>query len=131
MIGSFLYCRPTAQYLIASVRPFAAIVRIVVVALLLLQGCSAEENVSTAVVSTTDGHKTGYNQVADAKFRSLLDAVDRLRDVLDGIDGDDFSLPAIAVIGAQSSGKSSILERLSGVDLPRGEGMVTRCGKEI
>ena len=83
----------------------------------------------SSTAGATDSYKTGYNQSADAKFRSVLDAVDRLRDVLDGIDGEDFSLPAIAVIGNQSSGKSSILERLSGVDLPRGEGMVTRCGK--
>lgn len=27
----------------------------------------------------------------------------------------------------QSAGKTSVLERLSGVDLPRGAGMVTRC----
>lgn len=34
----------------------------------------------------------------------------------------DLSLPAIAVIGDQSSGKSSVLEALSGVALPRGNG---------
>ena len=78
----------------------------------------------------TDGYNTAYHQCVDAKFPAVLDAVDRLRDLLDGIDGDDFSLPSIAVIGNQSSGKSSILERLSGMDLPRGEGMVTRCGKK-
>ena len=38
---------------------------------------------------------------------------------------------AIAVIGNQSSGKTSVLERLSGVELPRGEGMVTRCALEL
>ncbi|GAA6067973.1 interferon-induced GTP-binding protein Mx1-like, partial [Tachysurus ichikawai] len=31
-------------------------------------------------------------------------------------------LPAIVVIGDQSSGKSSVLEALSGVALPRGTG---------
>uniref|UniRef100_A0A8C0KVX6 Interferon-induced GTP-binding protein Mx2 n=1 Tax=Canis lupus dingo TaxID=286419 RepID=A0A8C0KVX6_CANLU len=39
----------------------------------------------------------------------------------------DLALPAIAVIGDQSSGKSSVLEALSGVALPRGSGIVTRC----
>lgn len=34
----------------------------------------------------------------------------------------DLALPAIAVIGDQSSGKSSVLEALSGVALPRGSG---------
>ena len=37
-------------------------------------------------------------------------------------------LPRIAVIGAQSSGKSSVLESIVGEDfLPRGTGIVTRC----
>uniref|UniRef100_A0A3Q0R860 Dynamin N-terminal domain-containing protein n=1 Tax=Amphilophus citrinellus TaxID=61819 RepID=A0A3Q0R860_AMPCI len=34
----------------------------------------------------------------------------------------DLALPAISVIGDQSSGKSSVLEALSGVALPRGSG---------
>ncbi|XP_025763204.1 interferon-induced GTP-binding protein Mx isoform X2 [Oreochromis niloticus] len=43
----------------------------------------------------------------------------------------DLALPAIAVIGDQSSGKSSVLEALSGVALPRGSGIVTRCPLEL
>ncbi|CAI2359465.1 unnamed protein product [Moneuplotes crassus] len=40
----------------------------------------------------------------------------------------DIDLPRIAVIGAQSSGKSSVLESIVGEDfLPRGVGIVTRC----
>ena len=34
--------------------------------------------------------------------------------------------PQIAVMGDQSSGKSSVLEALSGVPLPRGSGLTTR-----
>jgi len=34
----------------------------------------------------------------------------------------DIDLPSIAVVGDQSSGKSSVLEALSGVALPRGSG---------
>lgn len=38
------------------------------------------------------------------------------------------NLPQIAVIGSQSSGKSSVLENIVGKDfLPRGSGIVTRC----
>lgn len=60
------------------------------------------------------------------KVRSLLDLVDQLRELFESkVDG--ITLPAIAVIGNQSSGKSSVLERLSEVQLPRGEGMVTKC----
>lgn len=35
-------------------------------------------------------------------------------------------MPTIVVVGDQSSGKSSVLESLSGVELPKGQGMVTR-----
>ena len=37
-------------------------------------------------------------------------------------------LPQIVVVGAQSAGKSSVLESIVGRDfLPRGTGIVTRC----
>ncbi|XP_056610040.1 interferon-induced GTP-binding protein Mx-like isoform X6 [Triplophysa dalaica] len=58
------------------------------------------------------------------KVRPHIDLVDSLREL--GIEK-DLNLPAIAVIGDQSSGKSSVLEALSGVALPRGTGIVTRC----
>ena len=69
-----------------------------------------------------------YYDLIDGLNRRLLDANDRLRDILEG---QSIKLPTIAVIGSQSAGKSSILERLSGIDLPRGAGMVTRCGKAL
>ncbi|CAF4731267.1 unnamed protein product, partial [Rotaria magnacalcarata] len=41
-------------------------------------------------------------------------------------------LPAIVVIGEQSSGKSSVLEALSGISLPRGgQHMTTKCPLEL
>ncbi|NXY37541.1 MX protein, partial [Pomatorhinus ruficollis] len=61
---------------------------------------------------------TLYNQYEE-KIRPCIDLVDSLRAL--GIEK-DLSLPAIAVIGDQSSGKSSVLEALSGVPLPRGNG---------
>ena len=39
---------------------------------------------------------------------------------------DDVSIPQIAVIGDQSSGKSSLLSSLSNIPFPRGTGLVTR-----
>lgn len=59
------------------------------------------------------------------KIRPLLDTIDQLREVLGREEG--ISLPSLAVIGKQSAGKSTLLERLSGIQLPQGEGMVTRC----
>ncbi|NWV25995.1 MX protein, partial [Origma solitaria] len=70
---------------------------------------------------------TLYNQYEE-KIRPCIDLVDSLRAL--GIER-DLSLPAIAVIGDQSSGKSSVLEALSGVALPRGNGIVTRCPLEL
>eukprot|EP01038_Epipyxis_sp_PR26KG_P008636 gene8636-11672_t len=39
----------------------------------------------------------------------------------------DLNIPQICVMGDQSSGKSSVLEALSGIPFPRGSGLVTRC----
>lgn len=42
-----------------------------------------------------------------------------------------FSSVQIAVMGDQSCGKSSVLEALSGVQFPRGSGLVTRCPVQL
>ena len=39
----------------------------------------------------------------------------------------DIDLPQIAVIGSQSAGKSSLIESISGITLPRAVGTCTRC----
>lgn len=39
----------------------------------------------------------------------------------------ELNMPQICVMGDQSSGKSSVLESLSGIPFPRGTGLVTRC----
>ncbi|NWY57659.1 MX protein, partial [Chionis minor] len=70
---------------------------------------------------------TLYNQYEE-KIRPCIDLIDSLRAL--GIEK-DLALPAIAVIGDQSSGKSSVLEALSGIALPRGNGVVTRCPLEL
>ncbi|XP_051870976.1 interferon-induced GTP-binding protein Mx3-like isoform X2 [Pristis pectinata] len=64
----------------------------------------------------------------EEKVRPCIDLIDSLR--ASGLE-QDLSLPAIAVIGDQSSGKSSVLEALSGIALPRGSGIVTRCPLEL
>ncbi|KAF4074962.1 hypothetical protein AMELA_G00229220 [Ameiurus melas] len=64
----------------------------------------------------------------EEKVRPYLDLIDSLR--VFGVEK-DFALPAIVVIGDRSSGKSSVLEALSGVALPRGSGIVTRCPLEL
>ncbi|KAG7463695.1 hypothetical protein MATL_G00179340 [Megalops atlanticus] len=69
-----------------------------------------------------------FHSHLDERVRPYIDLIDSLRGI--GIEK-DLALPAIAVIGDQSSGKSSVLEALSGVALPRGSGIVTRCPLEL
>eukprot|EP00656_Telonema_subtile_P019445 TRINITY_DN2068_c0_g1_i4.p2 TRINITY_DN2068_c0_g1~~TRINITY_DN2068_c0_g1_i4.p2 ORF type:complete len:254 (-),score=76.85 TRINITY_DN2068_c0_g1_i4:3-764(-) len=63
-----------------------------------------------------------------AKMDKLIPVVNKLQDVFASIGGGSFiDLPQIAVVGAQSSGKSSVLENIVGRDfLPRGSDIVTR-----
>ncbi|KAG8648354.1 hypothetical protein MANES_09G183950v8 [Manihot esculenta] len=57
-------------------------------------------------------------------IRPLLDAVDKLRHL--NVTKEGIQLPTIVVVGDQSSGKSSVLESLAGINLPRGQGICTR-----
>jgi GTPase SAR1 family protein len=58
----------------------------------------------------------------------LLPVINKLQDVFHSVGMlDTIDLPQIAVVGSQSSGKSSVLETVVGRDfLPRGSGIVTR-----
>ena len=60
--------------------------------------------------------------------RKYIDLIDSFRHV--GLQ-QDIEIPQIAVMGDQSSGKSSVLESISGIPFPRGSGLVTRCATEI
>lgn len=63
------------------------------------------------------------------KIGKLIKVVDDLRDL--GLN-EVFELPKICVLGTQSSGKSSVLESIIGLDcLPRGVGLVTRRPLEL
>ncbi|XP_062406578.1 interferon-induced GTP-binding protein Mx2-like isoform X2 [Sardina pilchardus] len=81
----------------------------------------SEEEIGKGIRKEMDGV---FHSHLSGRVRPYLDLIDSLR--LMGID-QDLPLPAITVIGDQSSGKSSVLEALSGVALPRGSGIVTRC----
>lgn len=62
-----------------------------------------------------------------ASLEDLIPTVNKLQDVMYSSGIDSLDLPILAVVGSQSSGKSSILETLVGRDfLPRGTGIVTR-----
>ncbi|VFQ77325.1 unnamed protein product [Cuscuta campestris] len=64
---------------------------------------------------------SSYN---NGRIRPLLDCVDKLRAL--NVMQEGIQLPTIVVVGDQSSGKSSVLESLAGISLPRGQGMSTR-----
>lgn len=63
--------------------------------------------------------------------RKLFDAIDAVRDALSTCnvsDGINLDIPQIVMIGAQSSGKSSVVMSLVGGDfIPTGSGITTRC----
>ena len=63
---------------------------------------------------------SSYNE----KIRPILDAIDKLRRLK--VTQEGIPLPTIVVVGDQSSGKSSVLESLAGISLPRGQGICTR-----
>ncbi|CAN0856266.1 Putative dynamin-related protein 4A [Linum grandiflorum] len=55
----------------------------------------------------------------------MLDAIDKLRH-LNVVAKEGIQLPTIVVVGDQSSDKSSVLESIAGISLPRGQGICTR-----
>ncbi len=58
-------------------------------------------------------------EMFNSKFRHYIDMVDNLRSI--GLD-QEVPLPQVVVLGVQGVGKSSVLESISGVQLPRGTG---------
>ncbi|XP_037871087.1 dynamin-1-like protein isoform X11 [Bombyx mori] len=60
-------------------------------------------------------------------MEALIPVINKLQDVFNTVGADAIQLPQIAVLGTQSSGKSSVIESLVGRSfLPRGPGIVTR-----
>ncbi|KAI8622178.1 Dynamin central region-domain-containing protein [Chytriomyces sp. MP71] len=60
--------------------------------------------------------------------QTLIQTINKLQDAFNSVNvANPIDLPQIAVVGSQSSGKSSVLENIVGRDfLPRGSGIVTR-----
>ncbi|KAH6804289.1 Dynamin related protein 4A [Perilla frutescens var. frutescens] len=79
---------------------------------------------SSALVSISTAIDAPIVSSYNDRIRPLLDAVDRLRHLK--IMQEGIQLPTIVVVGDQSSGKSSVLESLAGISLPRGQGICTR-----
>ncbi|XP_030477415.2 dynamin-related protein 4C-like [Syzygium oleosum] len=82
--------------------------------------CSEPESEPEPLSAHAPPLAASYND----RIRPLLDAIDRLRNLQVMKEG--IQLPTIVVVGDQSSGKSSVLESLAGINLPRGQGICTR-----
>ncbi|KAL1866037.1 hypothetical protein Daus18300_006938 [Diaporthe australafricana] len=74
-----------------------------------------------SVIKTEDAVEGLGNQ-------ALLDKIDKLRELNVG---SMISLPQLIVVGDQSSGKSSVLESLTGFSFPRDTGLCTRYATQI
>ena len=73
--------------------------------------------------------KEDNDNILFKKLRKLINLIDQLRDC--GVN-EYIKLPRICSFGTQSSGKSSVLESIVGLDfLPRGDGVVTRRPLEL
>jgi len=64
-----------------------------------------------------------------SESRALIKVIQKLAAL--GIDATLPSLPKFVVVGDQSMGKSSIIEAICDIKLPRGTGTVTRCPYQI
>jgi GTPase SAR1 family protein len=69
--------------------------------------------------------KTQYRH----RTSQLIQIVNDLRDA--GADNLEIDLPCVAACGNQSAGKSSLLERICGIQLPRASGTCTKCPMEV
>lgn len=71
---------------------------------------------------------TTENPIEGLGNQALLDKIDRLRELNVG---SIVSLPQLVVVGDQSSGKSSVLESLTGFSFPRAADLCTRYATQI
>ncbi|KAJ3504231.1 hypothetical protein NLJ89_g8043 [Agrocybe chaxingu] len=94
------------------------------------QGPTPSTSPTSEPSSDVDSAPTGVglaNPQLSHGRRQMLDLVNRLHST--GVQV-DIDLPQIAVIGSQSAGKSSLIESISGITLPRASGTCTRCPTE-
>ncbi|KAI0243790.1 hypothetical protein L0F63_000214 [Massospora cicadina] len=62
------------------------------------------------------------------RSKSIIQLIDKIRDEGAALDID---LPTVVFCGNQSAGKSSLIESISGIMLPRSDGTCTRCPTEL
>ncbi len=92
-------------------------------------------NNNNNMLTTTTATKTKYQPLPlyaqlQLKAGKLINGLDKLKDCLGG--QAELSFPQIIVVGQESSGKSSVLERLAMLQFfPRGKNITTRMPIEV
>ena len=88
-----------------------------------------KEQLADKAIKDNKDYKDNKDNILFQKLRKLINLIDQLRDC--GVN-EYIKLPRICSLGTQSSGKSSVLESIVGLDfLPRGDGVVTRRPLEL
>ena len=75
-------------------------------------------------------HGLGHLEEHFGDFQSVLNVLDEIRNMAGDNDG-SIKIPTVAVVGDQSHGKSSLMELISGIDLPRASGICTKVPLEL
>lgn len=79
--------------------------------------------------SDDDSHQSSSLNILGSKAKQLVNAVNKLEQA--GIEASGLPLPKIVAVGDQSAGKSSLIEAISGIKVPRAAGTCTRCPLQI
>ncbi|KAJ5347247.1 Dynamin [Penicillium brevicompactum] len=80
-------------------------------------------------VSSSSAQNDRSLDALTADMKSLMKKIQDLSHL--GIEDKKIHLPKICVVGDQSTGKSSLIEAISEIQVPRNEGTCTRCPLEI
>jgi hypothetical protein len=90
--------------------------------------------------AASNGKKTEMRkEFSDTPYARSARVINQLRDLgiekmeLEGLEGEPLaiSLPKIVLVGNQSSGKSSLIEAISQIKVPRAEETCTKCPMEV
>jgi GTP-binding protein EngB required for normal cell division len=82
---------------------------------------------------TVDGEESSAtHHILNDEYRTMINDIAQIQELRDiGIESRSLPLPKICVVGDQNVGKSSVIEAISGIKVPRGESTTTRCPMEI
>jgi hypothetical protein len=96
-----------------------------------LAGLAIPMSVSQSKSDATEGQSIPAGSL-DHLTKDMKNLVKKIQDLSHlGIEDSKIMLPKICVVGDQSTGKSSLIEGISAIEVPRAEGTCTRCPLEI